>query len=168
MAELDGPWWIAEIHAAKAQSRVERKLWRAMADRLSAAAAVVALVALSLPGIGNAKTAQNQAVSDGLLTHSVYYVHNGPAVSSSLQPLTPTPRTSPEPQLDQSTCGNRVHAITNSYARSAQPCSTPQPQPARTSATSQAAFRTGRTLDSEGHPGPQSCRFQQTAAPHSP
>lgn len=74
MADLDGPWWIAEIHAAKAQSRVERKLWRAMADRLSAAAAVVALVALSMPGLANAKTAQNQAVSGGLLTHSVYYV----------------------------------------------------------------------------------------------
>lgn len=63
MADLDGPWWIAEIHAAKAQSRVERKLWRAMADRLSAAAAVVALVALSMPGLANAKTAQIQAVS---------------------------------------------------------------------------------------------------------
>lgn len=63
MAELDGPWWIAEIHAARAESRVERRLWRAMADRLSAAAAVVALVALSMPGLANAKTAQIQAVS---------------------------------------------------------------------------------------------------------
>lgn len=76
MADLDGPWWIAEIHAAKAQSRVERKLWRAMADRLSAAAAVVALVALSMPGLANAKTAQIQAVS-GAENGSMYIMFQG-------------------------------------------------------------------------------------------
>ncbi len=74
MAKLDGPLWMALIHAERATSAVERKIWRLMLDRISAAAAVVALVALSLPSIGNAKTAQNQAVSAGLLTHSVYYV----------------------------------------------------------------------------------------------
>jgi len=74
MAKLDGPWWLAEIHAAKAESRVERNMWRAMADRLSAVAAVAALVVVSMPGIANAKNAQIQAVSAGSLTHSVYYV----------------------------------------------------------------------------------------------
>nr|WP_312249981.1 DUF3693 domain-containing protein [Stenotrophomonas geniculata] len=76
LAKLDGPTWIAMIHAERATSATERALWRLMLDRMSAAAAVVALVALSLPSIGNAKTAQNQAVSGGLLTHSVYYVQS--------------------------------------------------------------------------------------------
>lgn len=76
LAKLDGPTWIAMLHAERAQTATERALWRLMLDRLSAAAAVVALVALSLPSVGNAKTAQNQAVSGGLLTHSVYYVQS--------------------------------------------------------------------------------------------
>lgn len=74
LAKLDGPTWIAMIHAERATSATERALWRLMLDRMSAAAAVVALVALSMPGLANAKTAQIQAVSEGLLTHSVYYV----------------------------------------------------------------------------------------------
>ncbi|WP_414614466.1 DUF3693 domain-containing protein [Stenotrophomonas geniculata] len=78
LAKLDGPTWIAMIHAERATSATERALWRLMLDRMSAAAAVVALVALSLPSIGNAKTAQNQAVSGGLMTHSVYYVQSVP------------------------------------------------------------------------------------------
>ncbi|QHE21187.1 hypothetical protein GS396_09915 [Stenotrophomonas maltophilia] len=78
LAKLDGPTWIAMIHAERATSATERALWRLMLDRMSAAAAVVALVALSLPSLGNAKTAQNQAVSSGLLTHSVYYVQSIP------------------------------------------------------------------------------------------
>lgn len=76
LAKLDGPTWIAMLHAERAQTATERALWRLMLDRLSAAAAVVALVALSLPSLGNAKAAQNQAVSGGLLTHSVYYVQS--------------------------------------------------------------------------------------------
>lgn len=78
LAKLDGPTWIAMLHAERAQTATERALWRLMLDRLSAAAAVVALVALSLPSLGNAKTAQNKAVSEGLLTHSVYYVQSIP------------------------------------------------------------------------------------------
>lgn len=76
LGKLDGPLWIALIHAERAQSATERALWRLMLDRMSAAAAVVALVALSMPGLANAKSAQNQAVSGGLLTHSVYYVQS--------------------------------------------------------------------------------------------
>jgi len=63
LAKLDGPMWIAMIHAEKAQSATERTLWKLMLDRLSAAAAVVALVALSMPGLANARTAKIQAVS---------------------------------------------------------------------------------------------------------
>nr|WP_312392353.1 DUF3693 domain-containing protein [Stenotrophomonas geniculata] len=76
LAKLDGPTWIAMIHAERATTATERALWRLMLDRMGAAAAVVALVALSMPGFANAKTAQNQAVSGGLLTHSVYYVQS--------------------------------------------------------------------------------------------
>lgn len=78
LAKLDGPTWIAMIHAERATTATERALWRLMLDRMGAAAAVVALVAMSMPGLANAKTAQNQAVSGGLLTHSVYYVQSIP------------------------------------------------------------------------------------------
>ncbi|WP_313440470.1 DUF3693 domain-containing protein [Stenotrophomonas sp.] len=64
LGKLDGPWWIAMIHAERAQSTTERALWRLMLDRMSAAAAVVALVALSMPGLANAKSANIQGVSD--------------------------------------------------------------------------------------------------------
>ncbi|MCU1054627.1 hypothetical protein JAK47_08800 [Stenotrophomonas maltophilia] len=63
LGKLDGPLWIAMIHAERAQSATERALWRLMLDRMGAAAAAVALVALSMPGLANAKTAQIQAVS---------------------------------------------------------------------------------------------------------
>lgn len=97
MAKLDGPLWIAMIHAERAQTQTERALWRLMLDRISAAAAVVALVALSLPSLGNAKTAQNEAVSAGLLAHSVYYVkkgsaHTNPSQSSPGRMLLPVER----------------------------------------------------------------------------
>lgn len=103
LAKLDGPMWIAMIHAEKAQSATERTLWKLMLDRLSAAAAVVALVALSMPGLANAKTAQNQAVSGGLLTHSVYYVakgsaHTNPNQSSPGRMLLPFKQPSQRPQ----------------------------------------------------------------------
>ncbi|HGP0654915.1 TPA: DUF3693 domain-containing protein [Stenotrophomonas maltophilia] len=63
LAKLDGPTWIAMIHAERATTATERALWRLMLDRMGAAAAVVALVALSMPSLANAKTAQIQAVS---------------------------------------------------------------------------------------------------------
>jgi anti-sigma-K factor RskA len=58
MAKLDGPVWLARIHAERATSPVERKLWRSMLDKVSAAAAVVALVCVSLPGVANAKPSE--------------------------------------------------------------------------------------------------------------
>ncbi|MGR0018259.1 DUF3693 domain-containing protein [Stenotrophomonas maltophilia] len=91
LAKLDGPTWIAMLHAERAQTATERALWRLMLDRLSAAAAVVALVALSLPSIGNAKTAKNQAVSEGLLTHSVYYVTKRSAQPNPTSPVQSSP-----------------------------------------------------------------------------
>ncbi|MBH1816777.1 hypothetical protein I5W15_00260 [Stenotrophomonas maltophilia] len=103
LAKLDGPTWIAMIHAERATSATERALWRLMLDRMSAAAAVVALVALSMPGLANAKTAKIQAVSEGLLTHSVYYVtkrstHTNPNQSSPGRTLLPFKQPSQRPQ----------------------------------------------------------------------
>lgn len=56
MAKLDGPTWAARIHAERAQSPVERAMWKSMLDRLSAVAAVIALVCVSIPGVANAKS----------------------------------------------------------------------------------------------------------------
>ncbi|WP_340571277.1 DUF3693 domain-containing protein [Stenotrophomonas sp. G106K1] len=75
LAKLDGPTWIALVHAERATTATERALWRLMLDRLSAAAAVVALVALSMPGLANAKTAQIQAVS-GAENGGMYIMFN--------------------------------------------------------------------------------------------
>lgn len=43
MAKTDGPAWLARIHADRAVSSTERAMWRQALDRLSAAAAAVAL-----------------------------------------------------------------------------------------------------------------------------
>ncbi|MDZ7942559.1 DUF3693 domain-containing protein, partial [Xanthomonas campestris pv. campestris] len=48
MAKLDGGSWMARIHAERAGTPAERALWRSVLDRLSAAAAVVALVVLAV------------------------------------------------------------------------------------------------------------------------
>ncbi|TVS47380.1 hypothetical protein E2P69_07700 [Xanthomonas perforans] len=48
MAKLDGGEWMARIHAERAASPAEKALWRSVLDRLSAAAAVVALLVLAV------------------------------------------------------------------------------------------------------------------------
>lgn len=55
LAKIEGPTWMAMIHAERATSATERALWRLILDRVSAAAAVVALVCVSFPGVANAK-----------------------------------------------------------------------------------------------------------------
>lgn len=55
LAKLDGPVWMARIHEERATSPVERKMWRSLLDRVSAAAAVVALLCVSLPAVAHAK-----------------------------------------------------------------------------------------------------------------
>lgn len=45
MAKLDGPEWLARIHAERAQSPAERALWSKMLARLAAAAIVLAPLA---------------------------------------------------------------------------------------------------------------------------
>ncbi len=58
MAKIDGTTWLAMIHAERATSATERALWRLILDRVSAAAAVVALVCVSLPGGAKAKASE--------------------------------------------------------------------------------------------------------------
>ncbi|MBO9748873.1 hypothetical protein J7431_16885 [Xanthomonas phaseoli pv. dieffenbachiae] len=48
LAKLDGGEWMARIHGERAASPAERALWRSVLDRLSAAAAVVALLVLAV------------------------------------------------------------------------------------------------------------------------
>ncbi len=64
MAKLDGAMWMAKIHAEKATSPVERKVWRSVLDRLSAAAAALVLVVAAMPGAARANPPQIQGVSD--------------------------------------------------------------------------------------------------------
>ncbi len=74
LGKLDGAEWMARIHAEKAQSREERALWRSMLDRLSAAAAVVALM---LPFAGGLR-AENLVNSTGYQApeaHSLYIMY---------------------------------------------------------------------------------------------
>ncbi|HEL3156580.1 TPA: DUF3693 domain-containing protein [Stenotrophomonas maltophilia] len=65
MAKLDGPVWMARIHAERATSPVERKVWRSVLDRLSAAAAVLVLVVAAAPGVARANPLQIQGVNGG-------------------------------------------------------------------------------------------------------
>ncbi|WDS36976.1 DUF3693 domain-containing protein [Pseudoxanthomonas sp.] len=55
MAKLDAPIWLAEIHAERATSKAEKAMWRTALDRLSAAAAVVALVSIGVAGMAPEK-----------------------------------------------------------------------------------------------------------------
>lgn len=74
LAKLDGAMWIAKIHAERATSPVERKVWRSLLDRLSAAAAVLVLVVVAAPGVARAKAIDSQGFSGSDQPHSVYYV----------------------------------------------------------------------------------------------
>ncbi|WP_313242402.1 DUF3693 domain-containing protein [Stenotrophomonas sp.] len=74
MAKLDAPEWLARLHAERAESKVERAMWSSLLDRLSAAAAVVALVCITAPGAARAETFGAQGFAASAATHSVYYV----------------------------------------------------------------------------------------------
>jgi transcriptional regulator with XRE-family HTH domain len=74
MAKIDGTTWMAMIHAERATSTTERALWRLILDRVSAAAAVVALVCITAPGAVKAETLAAQGFAQGQNADSVYYV----------------------------------------------------------------------------------------------
>lgn len=74
LGKLDGAVWLAKIHAERATSPVERKVWRSVLDRLSAAAAVLVLAVIAMPGAARAKAVDSQGFSGSDQPHSVYYV----------------------------------------------------------------------------------------------
>ncbi|MDV0438269.1 DUF3693 domain-containing protein [Xanthomonas sacchari] len=53
LAKVDGGTWMAKIHAERAASPAEKALWRSVLDRLSAAAAVVALLVIAVKAGGH-------------------------------------------------------------------------------------------------------------------
>lgn len=77
MAKLDAGEWVARIHSEAAASPTEKAMWRSVLDRLSAAAAVVALVVLTIgtvPAMSRANHLRIQEVVRTELAYSVYYV----------------------------------------------------------------------------------------------
>ena len=64
LGKLDGAVWLAKIHAERATSPVERKVWRSVLDRLSAAAAVLMLVVVAAPSVARANPVQIQGLSN--------------------------------------------------------------------------------------------------------
>ncbi len=74
MAKLDGGEWMARIHAERAASPAEKALWRSVLDRLSAAAAVVALLVLAVHT--GAHEALLAALSPVAVTHPLYIMRN--------------------------------------------------------------------------------------------
>ncbi|WP_407469605.1 DUF3693 domain-containing protein [Xanthomonas campestris pv. raphani] len=74
MAHLDGGEWMAKIHAEAAASPAEKALWRSVLDRLSAAAAVVALLVLAVHA--GAHEALLAALSPVAVTHPLYIMRN--------------------------------------------------------------------------------------------
>ncbi|MCF3458656.1 hypothetical protein GT799_02755 [Stenotrophomonas maltophilia] len=65
LGKLDGAVWLAKIHAERATSPVERRVWRSVLDRLSAAAAVLVLVVLAAPGVARAKAFEIKGLEQG-------------------------------------------------------------------------------------------------------
>ncbi|ARR12562.1 DUF3693 domain-containing protein [Xanthomonas citri] len=76
MAKLDGGAWMARIHAERAASPAERALWRSVLDRLSAAAAVVALLVLAVHT--GAHEALLAALSPVVINDPLYIMRNWP------------------------------------------------------------------------------------------
>lgn len=73
LAKVDGPEWMARIHAEKAQSPAERALWSKMLTRLAAAAILI------VPMSAFAKS-ETPSLSDTYGANSagfVYYVNEG-------------------------------------------------------------------------------------------
>ncbi|MDH1790575.1 DUF3693 domain-containing protein [Stenotrophomonas sp. GD03819] len=76
IAKLDGPMWTARLHAERATSPAERKMWRLALDRLSAVAAVLVLAVFAAPGAARAKAVDSEGFSGSDQPHSVYYVRS--------------------------------------------------------------------------------------------
>lgn len=91
LAKLDGPTWIALIHAERATSSTERALWKLMLDRMGAAAAVVALLCVSLPGVAHAKPIEINGLHESS-AHILYIMSTKRMPATASQPwLIPAP-----------------------------------------------------------------------------
>ncbi|WP_080507213.1 DUF3693 domain-containing protein [Xylella fastidiosa] len=74
IAETDGATWMAKIHAEKAQSPIERAIWKSMLERLTATAATLLIGAgITYPTPSQAH-ALDKNFSNGI-SHNAYYVH---------------------------------------------------------------------------------------------
>ncbi|WP_233341791.1 DUF3693 domain-containing protein [Xylella fastidiosa] len=63
IAKLDGPTWIAKIHAERAESPTERAAWKSMLERLTATAATLIVgVGVSVPNASHASMANGEAL----------------------------------------------------------------------------------------------------------
>lgn len=85
MAKLDGGEWMARIHAERAASPAEKALWRSVLDRLSAAAAVVALLVLAVTPMAHEASVTGFAPT--AMTEPLYIMRNdieGGAVAAPL------------------------------------------------------------------------------------
>lgn len=73
IAGLDGEI-VVRVMEEQAETPAQRRVWRSVLDRLSAAAAVLMLVVFAAPGAARAKAIDSQGFSGSGQPHSVYYV----------------------------------------------------------------------------------------------
>ncbi len=77
IAGLDGEI-VVRVMEEQAETPAQRRVWRSVLDRLSAAAAVLVLAVIAMPGAARAKAVDSQGFSGSDQPHSVYYVHGIP------------------------------------------------------------------------------------------
>ncbi|WP_414615868.1 DUF3693 domain-containing protein [Stenotrophomonas geniculata] len=75
IAGLDGEI-VVRVMEEQAETPAQRRVWRSVLDRLSAAAAVLMLVVFAAPGAARAKAIDSQGFSGVYQPHSVYYVQS--------------------------------------------------------------------------------------------
>ncbi|WP_323163114.1 DUF3693 domain-containing protein [Stenotrophomonas maltophilia] len=88
IAGLDGEI-VVRVMEEQAETPAQRRVWRSVLDRLSAAAAVLMLVVFAAPGAARAKAIDSQGFSGSTQPHSVYYVQ---IILGWLARLLPLPR----------------------------------------------------------------------------
>lgn len=125
LGKLDGAVWLAKIHAERATSPVERRVWRSVLDRLSAAAAVLVLAVIAVPGAARAKAIESQGFSGSDQPHSVYYVQNKIAIQAARasQPSDPRPHPGPPCPLNPRSVDSQTESAATSHHLPVQRCS---------------------------------------------
>lgn len=105
LGKLDGAMWMAKIHAERATSPVERRVWRSVLDRLSAAAAVLMLVVIAAPGVARAKSFEIKGMDAG---SAAVYILCSPSCSGGWHGSCPVPGSDVDMEPDQ--CGPETTA----------------------------------------------------------